>query len=604
MSLLNKASLIQIPSGYKDGTLYSAKPTNGDGDFTFSRGSNLAATRVNSEGLIEKGRENLLLQSNTFDTTWSPSSSITVTGGQTGYDGSSDAWLLKRSDANARYINQSLSLGQSVYTYSVYAKAESVDWLFMWTYDGSGSRSRYFDLANGVAGATVDGTIDVDIESVGNGWYRCSITYDDSIIAIRLYPAVDNGSITGGISPAGIYIQDAQLEVGLVSTDYIETTTTTEQAGILEDMPRLDYSGGASCPSLLLEPQRTNLVVNSEYYNTSDWNTGNATATNNAATSPEGVDNAIKLAEATTISSFHYIGESTSGVTTAGTYSISGFVKKGTRKYGGLRAVTNGFVNRYFVLIDLDNGSLATTNTFGSGVTWSHKIEDYGNGWYRIEIMGGHTSGAIDASFSLSDVATPSFSGGLPVFNGSAGEHIFCYGVQKELGSYATSYIPTYGSSVTRSADSCSGAGNAGVFNDSEGVLYAEFSTFINAGGGTRRIQIQSSGSTQYVRLQVANGDGTLYVTVYNGSQQYLYNDTSFDSTAVNKVALRYAPNNFALYVNGVKLDSQLSGSTFADGVLTETNFSPPSPFYGNIKQTLVFSTALTDDELAALTTI
>ena len=58
MSLLNKASLIQIPSGYKDGTLYSAKPTNGDGDFTFSRGSNLAATRVNSEGLIEKGREN------------------------------------------------------------------------------------------------------------------------------------------------------------------------------------------------------------------------------------------------------------------------------------------------------------------------------------------------------------------------------------------------------------------------------------------------------------------------------------------------------------------------------------------------------------------
>jgi hypothetical protein len=60
MSLLNKASLIQIPSGYKDGTLYSAKPINGDGDFTFSRGSNLAATRVNSEGLIEKGRENVV----------------------------------------------------------------------------------------------------------------------------------------------------------------------------------------------------------------------------------------------------------------------------------------------------------------------------------------------------------------------------------------------------------------------------------------------------------------------------------------------------------------------------------------------------------------
>jgi len=52
----NDASLVMIPSGYKDGTLYSVKPTNGDGDFTFTRGSNLAATRVNSEGLIEKGR--------------------------------------------------------------------------------------------------------------------------------------------------------------------------------------------------------------------------------------------------------------------------------------------------------------------------------------------------------------------------------------------------------------------------------------------------------------------------------------------------------------------------------------------------------------------
>jgi hypothetical protein len=58
MSLLNQASLIQIPSGYKDGTLYSAKPINGDGDLDFTR-SNDTATRVNSAGLIEKVRTNL-----------------------------------------------------------------------------------------------------------------------------------------------------------------------------------------------------------------------------------------------------------------------------------------------------------------------------------------------------------------------------------------------------------------------------------------------------------------------------------------------------------------------------------------------------------------
>jgi hypothetical protein len=50
MSLFDDASLAMIPSAYKDGKLYSIKPTDGSGDFTFSRGSsNLAATRVNSE---------------------------------------------------------------------------------------------------------------------------------------------------------------------------------------------------------------------------------------------------------------------------------------------------------------------------------------------------------------------------------------------------------------------------------------------------------------------------------------------------------------------------------------------------------------------------
>ena len=90
-----------------------------------------------------------------------------------------------------------------------------------------------------------------------------------------------------------IYIQDAQLEAGLVATDYIETTSSTAQAGILEDMPRLDYSGGASCPALLLEPQRTNVLPYSEYFN--GWTQLNTISADNSATSPEGVQNAAKL---------------------------------------------------------------------------------------------------------------------------------------------------------------------------------------------------------------------------------------------------------------------------------------------------------------------
>ena len=50
----------------------------------------------------------------------------------------------------------------------------------------------------------------------------------------------------------------------MVAYPYVETTTAPVAGGILEDMPRLDYSNG-SCPSLLLEPSRTNETPHSEY---------------------------------------------------------------------------------------------------------------------------------------------------------------------------------------------------------------------------------------------------------------------------------------------------------------------------------------------------
>ena len=81
----------------------------------------------------------------------------------------------------------------------------------------------------------------------------------------------------------------------MVATDYIETGASTAQAGILEDMPRLDYSGGASCPSLLLEPQRSNLITQSEYIGAWTGFGGVQTITDNYATSPEGLQNAARV---------------------------------------------------------------------------------------------------------------------------------------------------------------------------------------------------------------------------------------------------------------------------------------------------------------------
>src|SRR5210317_1432236 len=112
MSLIDLASLVLAPTATKEGKVYSAIPDTGEGDMTFTRGS--SATRVNSAGLIEKERANLLLQSNAFDTTWS-TSNASVTGGQSGYDGSSDAWLFETTVAGAAVQQAFTSTGVLTY---------------------------------------------------------------------------------------------------------------------------------------------------------------------------------------------------------------------------------------------------------------------------------------------------------------------------------------------------------------------------------------------------------------------------------------------------------------------------------------------------------
>ena len=89
-------------------------------------------------------------------------------------------------------------------------------------------------------------------------------------------------------------------------------------------------------------------------------------------------------------------------------------------------------------------------------------------------------------------------------------------------------------------------------------------------------------------------------------------NATSFDESynSVNvlndtKIAMKYAQDNFALFINGVKRFSDTSGNTPVG--LNVLNFNAGStalPFYGNVKQVLVFKEALSDTELIKLTTI
>jgi hypothetical protein len=180
---------------------------------------------------------------------------------------------------------------------------------------------------------------------------------------------------------------------------------------------------------------------------------------------------------------------------------------------------------------------------------------------------------------------------------------IYIFGSQLEAGSFPTSYIPTTGSTVTRAAETCNSAGNSTVFNDSEGVLYAEISAFINGGGGDRTISISDGSQSNSIQLLLHNTASRINFRVRDGgSLEVNISDLETNQTLDLKVACKYKSGDYSLFVNGTKKATTTSGNlptglnqlAFDDGAYND--------FYGKVKNIQVYNTALTDAELIELT--
>ena len=595
MSLYDKASLIlPVSPAYKDGALQSYKPLTSEGTFTFSRGSNLAATRVDVNGLIEKGRENLLLQSNNFNTTWATNNS-SVTSGQSGYDGSSDAWkMISGASGTYSMVSQSYS-GSGVHTLSLYAKAAEWNYIALFMEAGGGaSKGAIFDLTTGALTNTIFGSlISYSSNSAGNGWWKLSITLTGAITGANIYLCEVGTSHTSNNNDgtSGVYIQDAQLEQSLVATDYIETSASTAQAGILEDLPRLDYSGGATCPSLLLEPSRTNLIDYSEYFG--GWSITRVAVNSNADDSPEGRANATKVVPNTS-GGEHFIARSGFN-RTAGEY-LSHTVYAKADGYDYLY-ISNG-ASRLYGIYNLSNGSVEYVNSNGVDFTnHSASVESVGNGWYRCTLIGQalvtvSTYMRLACAPTSANTHTPSFAG-----DGTSGALI--YGAQVEAGAYPTSLIPTYGTSVTRSFDKI-GDSIIPSFNDNN-----EFTFFFDL----YRIGVGSDSIASAYEFRADNYATNFVMWVDSPSAQIRFRDAlngyanmggviPFLAGTNKKIAISCDGVTFKTFVNGSLIHSYNVVNQFSINRLYQYAKAI------NKKQYLNFPTALTDAECIALTTI
>ena len=323
------------------------------------------------------------------------------------------------------------------------------------------------------------------------------------------------------------------------------------------DVPRIDFSDSTN-GALLLEPQSTNVIPYSEDFSPSFWvKINNAFVSATKVISPDGTLNASQIIFDGT--SLGRIQGSIGGLTQGAYYTVSVYA----RVSSGTQVVRFGSVTDFEYTLTTEWQRLTRTEAENDTV-----------GYPRLR---------------CDDAAT-----------------IEIYAFQLEQNSYATSYIPSLsGSATTRLADVCNNSGSAQDFNSEEGVLYAEIAALADD-GTSRTISINNTVSNRvFLQLRAASGQ-VLSGVVKNGVVQGTVMPYSISQTSNIKLAIKYNQNDFALWVNGIEVGTS-SGNVFASDTLNNLSFDSGSgaeDFYGKVKDLQVFTTALTDEQLAALTTI
>ena len=352
-----------------------------------------------------------------------------------------------------------------------------------------------------------------------------------------------------------------------------------------DNVPRIDYTGGG-CPHILAEPMRTNLVTESEDFTT--WSIARATLGTNI-TAPNGEADGYSII-ATAVNDDHFVYKSFSVVNTT-VYTYSAYLKKGSKSWARLWNTSVGYAD-----FDLENGVVGTQ----SSVVGS--IDLLNNGWYRCSIVYTAVSTGINSHriYTLDGDNDKTFLGDGSTIN------LYTFGAQLEEGSYATSYIPTSGSTVTRNQDIFTRDGIGSLINSTEGVLFVEMAALSND-LTNRSITISDGTSNNRLFIKYDNSSNILQTfVIVGGAVIYFHSEVLVNVANFIKVGLKWKENDFSTWKDGFEIDSQLSGISFASNVLDSLNFAEgvgnSDYFYGKVKQLQVYTTALTDTQLAALT--
>ena len=364
---------------------------------------------------------------------------------------------------------------------------------------------------------------------------------------------------------------------------------------ISSNVPRLDYSNG-DCPSLLLEPQRTNLMLFSEEFSGSNWVSVRTSLTSNTITSPNGQITADKLQRTSTSASYlsHIIYKSG-----AITYTTSAFVKKGSDDYFSMRA-QGSYPSRVDIRFRFDTEQIYYAQSVSNFTLIDSGVKNYSNGWYRL-----HFTYTTDTHTNLNITFSPrSTNGNIDNADSSSSSFAYVWGAQTEVGNYQSSYIKTTSGTVTRQKDICINGGDANLFDISEGTFFINVTPYIYPSANTY-ISLNDGGSSdRFVFIFQTYGTAVRLFGVSSGSN-FLSNYQDITFNQKNKIAITFKQNEFKIYVNGLLKYTDTSGNVpIGLNQLDFTEHNGNRNFQGKVHDTRVYDRVLTQAEAIELTTL
>ena len=660
-NLLDEASILLTPTAYNNGSMLAVKPTNGDGDFTFSRNS--SATRVNAQGLVENVQ---ILSSNLVSNgDFSQEGSQLITNGDFATDSDwvkGTGWTISGGTANCdgtnfATISQSkiLVVGKTYkYSFTISNLTQGGVRLFLGNTVGStnsanGTFTGYITYSSGSSiflqarDSFIGSITNISVKEVGQDW---TLGTGWSIGENKaLYNGVSEPYLYS-LSPVNIAVSD-KLKITFVLDSNAKLRFVNENGSRFSGTWVL-YASGTH------EVYLTSSIVATQIGVQADTDNGAFGITNISV---------IEITDDTNLPRINYEGfsydangdiipnsgcgnwllepQSTNLITQSELFSDSAWTKKVNASITSNVVISpNGTLNSDTITLTTSGGTTQlyqVKNITGTSQSLSIFIKYIsGSGTNFLFSIGSAVEKGINLTFTnngaaLTGVAgvdvtsykiedyennwfrvsfTANYANSNCEFNlyrplGTGTDVYAIYGAQLESStSYPTSYIPTQGaSSTTRLQDIATNSGNASLINSEEGTLYFEGSALADD-GSLRTITLGDGSSSNAVSFRYDNPNQiTLYVNSGGVSQcSFAVNVTTL---SYNKIALKYKENDFSAWANGVQLGTDTIGSTFSANTLNRINFNigyGPDSFYGKTKALAVYKTALTDANLRSLT--